>query len=485
MKGIDQIIAVVLIILISIVGMGIVLEYSSPSVNRLREINLFQESQRVLTEIDNAVKDVSQQGEGAARVLQLSISGGEYLIDTEKDSVVYSMESRAQLIGIGISKSQGSINMYGELNEVLLNISYLSIDVTGGGRFGSGYHTLTIRNNGYNQTTQKQIIGISIVPVLPPTAVTFTSQYNQTETIVLLGTNTTSPNYLNAIDGLTYNVTEVTIPSGNFIYQRRPNSNDLTLNDCTNKQNAYAYDGSVAICDGGGTRDGGYWWNNTGESGGGTINTVKFGVRLRTSGSRSNDNYWIEYGFASTPGSCTSVGSWIQVATNQFPGATLTWYNVTNTTAVTWANINNTCFRFRYQRFGGDDGYIVYIDAFHADVNYSTASTYRMEVEHNATGVSWAGILNNITISLNFTTNVTSSFNLLVYNFNSGIWDASPCDTAFVTANVWYTKWCNITINPDFYYSGNKIRFRLNGTEHNDIALVKEDYIQYYVTYTS
>jgi hypothetical protein len=113
-----------------------------------------------------------------------------------------------------------------------------------------------------------------------------------------------------------------------------------------------------------------------------------------------------------------------------------------------------------------------------------TSSIYRAEVEHNATGVTWSGALNNITISLNFSTNVTSTFNLTIYNFNSWIWE--DCDGFDPTINTWYMRWCNITTNPSYYNSSTGvIRVRLNNTPHTNLARIREDYIQYYVTYTT
>lgn len=317
-----------------------------------------------------------------------------------------------------------------------------------------------------------------------------TDNYDQSETISIIGTSTSSSNYLNAIDGLTYNVTEVLIASFG-VYQRRPNTNDSLWNECTNKENAYNYDGVLSVCDlylqG---NPGGYWWNNIEQTSLGTIYNVTFGVRLSTIGQQDSplqfpDDYHIQYAFASTSGGCAAISpiSWHDIAMNQFPGATLTWYNVTNITAVTWKNINNTCFRFWNFRRGSDDNYTVNIDAFHIDVNHSDA--YRSEIEHNATGVSWSGTLNSINVSVNFSTNVTSEFYLKIYNFNSGDWNYAPCQNGIAAAGSWYNWWCNVTANPYFYNSSDgKVRVRLGVYGHDIVALVREDYVQYYISYT-
>jgi hypothetical protein len=226
MKGIDTLMAAVFIILISVIGIAIVLETSQPSVGRLQEISLFQEAQKILTNVDNAVRAVSQEGEGSTRVLQVSVSGGSYVIDTNREAIIFSMDSISQIIGVGVSKTEGNINMFGELNRVFLNVSYSNVNVTGGGIFGKGYHNLIIRNNGYDFVNQKQIISISIAaPLLPPTAF-ITNQYNQTETVVLSGTSFSPTSNLDDLGINTFDIYESLGGSGIFFY---PQSSTINI----------------------------------------------------------------------------------------------------------------------------------------------------------------------------------------------------------------------------------------------------------------
>lgn len=156
MKGVDALIATVFIIMISIVGIAIVLESSQPSVGRVQEISLMKEGKSVLTQIDNAVREVSQEGEGSTRTLQLSISGGSYFIDGENDVVIFFMDSTSQIVGEGISQKENNVNVFGGKKSVYMNISYTNINIINEERFGKGYRTLTIRNNGYNTQTKNR-----------------------------------------------------------------------------------------------------------------------------------------------------------------------------------------------------------------------------------------------------------------------------------------------------------------------------------------
>jgi hypothetical protein len=164
MKGVDALIASVLIIAISITAIFIALQLGNPSTERVKEILLMQEGKNNLITIDNSVKNILAEGEGSTRALRLSISGGYYTIDNTTNSVLFSMESRAQIVGEGVSKIENGINITGAAGMVHLSLQYNSIQVTGRGEIGRGTRTITIRNDGYNSTSQKQIIYISPTP---------------------------------------------------------------------------------------------------------------------------------------------------------------------------------------------------------------------------------------------------------------------------------------------------------------------------------
>jgi hypothetical protein len=164
MKGVDALIASVLIIIISVTAIGIALQLGNTSTEKAKEILLMQEGKNNLITIDNAVKNVLAEGEGSTRALRLIVSGGSYKIDNITSSVSFSMESRAQIVGEGISKIEDGINITGSTNMIYLELPYNNIQVAGKGEFGKGSRTVTVRNDGYNTTAQKQIIYISSTP---------------------------------------------------------------------------------------------------------------------------------------------------------------------------------------------------------------------------------------------------------------------------------------------------------------------------------
>jgi hypothetical protein len=82
----------------------------------------------------------------------------------DDDSVLFIMDSRSQIVGDGVSKVEDGINITGSANIVYMSLSFEEIFVVGGEEFGKGHRTVTVRNEGFNSTTHKQMIYISTKP---------------------------------------------------------------------------------------------------------------------------------------------------------------------------------------------------------------------------------------------------------------------------------------------------------------------------------
>ena len=110
-------------------------------------------------------------------------------------------------------------------------------------------------------------------------------------------------------------------------------------------------------------------------------------------------------------------------------------------------------------------------------------SLYRAEVWHNSSQIADGTIL-SINTTINFTTDVSASYSLQIYDFANSQWTPSGCDFGDVLADTPTNWWCNITTNPMNYNSSDRvIRIRINSTAHAGSALLREDYVQYYIGY--
>ena len=110
---------------------------------------------------------------------------------------------------------------------------------------------------------------------------------------------------------------------------------------------------------------------------------------------------------------------------------------------------------------------------------------YNLEVWHNSSSISYSGSLYSINVTINFTTTETDFYSLNIYDFANLQWASSNCNFGSVLANTPTMWWCNEITNPSNYVSIDElIRIRIISTADNQRGTLKEDYIQYYVTYT-
>jgi len=159
LKGVSNLVATLLILLISVTGIILVLQLSTPGIDRGKEILLYQEAKNNLKLIDNSITDVLE-GIGSTRSLSLSITDGYYYAFPDNDTITFVMTSNAQVVGIGVEKIEDNIEIRGEPNLVYLSLIYDDIDIVGGGEFGKGTGSLIIKNQGYSN--ERYVINITV-----------------------------------------------------------------------------------------------------------------------------------------------------------------------------------------------------------------------------------------------------------------------------------------------------------------------------------
>jgi hypothetical protein len=162
MKGVSVILGSAIVIVIAITAAYLALNLGNPSTNRVSEMLLLQEGKDNLVDIDNAIVSVSQEGQGSTRNLRVAVTGGYYSLIEENATILFSMDSPSQIIGIGVSRTEDSVNMRGKPGKVFLNLSYSNYNITGSLGFGEGTHNIIIRNEGYDSINEKQMVSISV-----------------------------------------------------------------------------------------------------------------------------------------------------------------------------------------------------------------------------------------------------------------------------------------------------------------------------------
>ncbi len=162
MKGLQPLVAMVLLIAISFLAISLVFQIGNPIIDRSKEILLYQDAQNNLLTIDTAVKDVVFQGEGARRSLRLSTIGGSYFVDKDSDEIIFRMDSPSQIYAEGLSNVTDGINVTGTLREITMIISYSDVDIQDSIRFNGGNWNIVVSNEGYNAVLGKTELSMTV-----------------------------------------------------------------------------------------------------------------------------------------------------------------------------------------------------------------------------------------------------------------------------------------------------------------------------------
>ncbi|MBR9682445.1 MAG: hypothetical protein GOV02_02110 [Candidatus Aenigmarchaeota archaeon] len=162
MKGLNPLVATVLIIAISLAAISLTFQVGNPIVDRSEEILLFQDAKNNLQTIDTAIKDVVFQGEGAKRNLRLSTFGGNYRIDDASDKIIFVMDSKSQIYSAGLSNITDGINITGSVGEITMIISYDDVDILDTAAFDGGNWNVIVSNDGYNSVSGKTELSMTV-----------------------------------------------------------------------------------------------------------------------------------------------------------------------------------------------------------------------------------------------------------------------------------------------------------------------------------
>lgn len=334
-------------------------------------------------------------------------------------------------------------------------------------------------------------------------SLTQTDQYNQTETTNITGNAETTlqseiDSYLNFnADGLTWNVTEAQVGA--------TSTYPVANQNFTSDSSGWVY-GEV---DADGVATGA--WETTGGHYDPGVFHMRHDDTLATANPTSEQ--WINYSFSvTTIPSSAKVYAWYELVTDDdtdyhaevrliLPNSTeVTLYTSPTVTAAGdtgWVQVNVDASSYFTQT--GTYTLKLYVqtgpapknadkptnDAYWDDAGVELVMpTYGLAVEHNATNVSYSGTLKTINVSINFTSTTNDDYNLSIFDFVNNLWDSAPCQNVSVAANNYLMVWCNVTTNPTNYLSSDgKIRVRLNSTPDTDQGMLKEEYVQYYVSY--
>ncbi len=108
-KGINPILSAVFVLVISMVGVGIVLNIGMPALERSRENMVFDEARGNLDLIESTIETVRLGDEGVSRTITLGVTDGKYSINEEDNTVNFEYEMDTQFLPSALCRNDNGI----------------------------------------------------------------------------------------------------------------------------------------------------------------------------------------------------------------------------------------------------------------------------------------------------------------------------------------------------------------------------------------
>ena len=164
-------VSAVLYIAMGVIVISILLTAAIPVVNKLKDKNTFIDTKRLLYVLDNNIKTVAKEGPGSQRELNpFVLNAGKLFIYDNNETIVWTMETTADLIEPEVSISEGVLELYLEKtpvvgkNVIKASMEYGSYDLKLSSPFKppfSGRYSVLVKHAG-NYTLNKPVIEINV-----------------------------------------------------------------------------------------------------------------------------------------------------------------------------------------------------------------------------------------------------------------------------------------------------------------------------------
>lgn len=156
-KALSPFISSALLIMLSIVAISLTLTIINPALNKGKDSAVINEALSNLEMLDDNIKEIASEGEGARRTIYLKVTDGMYRVDSTNAFINFTYRTEA-ITGLSLTGKRGDVNLTSSGRETKLFIEYTNIDFQSSEHFTKGDNSILILHNGTNSTTNHPII---------------------------------------------------------------------------------------------------------------------------------------------------------------------------------------------------------------------------------------------------------------------------------------------------------------------------------------
>lgn len=109
MKGINEMVSMVIVILVSVTAIAIVMTVALPAINKAKEVALLNEGKQNMHQLDDLVREVASEGLGSLRSFSFKSSGGEYAVNSRINSIDFTYSAKYSTIQPGTFIQDGNL----------------------------------------------------------------------------------------------------------------------------------------------------------------------------------------------------------------------------------------------------------------------------------------------------------------------------------------------------------------------------------------
>lgn len=163
-----EVITVMLILAITVAGVFVAYQFAAPQIDRSRDVSRVNSMQNAFLELDNKIREVRFEGEGAQRYIDIRFDKGVMTVDQNDDIVMFYMDAP----GIEVAPQQIGMETYFSGRNIVIELKYGG-EINILSRFQSlspGQYRIYIKNEGAND------ILLSLSPEIPIVGETWTLQ---------------------------------------------------------------------------------------------------------------------------------------------------------------------------------------------------------------------------------------------------------------------------------------------------------------------
>lgn len=124
MKGLNEFISLAIIMALSMSAILISIEFIKPVIEKSYDNFVVNEAVSNIAEISNIIKQISTEGEGSKRTINIRVSKGIYIFDDISDTINFTYKINSNLVfsgyknGIHIKTENGEIKIFTKIDKI-------------------------------------------------------------------------------------------------------------------------------------------------------------------------------------------------------------------------------------------------------------------------------------------------------------------------------------------------------------------------------